>query len=226
MYVYCDFDGTISLNDVTDQVLERFAAKEWIRLEQDWEAGLITSAECMRSQIGLLDVSISDLNAFLDSLEIDPDFAAFAAFCASEDLKLTIVSDGVDWFIRRVLSAHGLGHLHVQANRLTVVANGDALQYRLDTPFARPECAAGSGVCKCALIHPTAHHFYVGDGRSDFCVSQIADRVFAKKKLAAYCTENAIPFTPYTTFREVQTAIEVLLQPRPARIPRLLAKTA
>lgn len=226
MHVYCDFDGTISLNDVTDRVLEQFAAPEWQHLEQDWEEGRITSAQCMRAQVRLLDVSLSDLNTFLDSLEIDPDFATFAAFCSANTLKISIVSDGVDWFIRRVLQRHGLGHLEILSNRLTVLAKGDRFKYRLETPFAQKDCSAGSGVCKCALIHPTERHIYVGDGRSDFCVSHMADRVFAKSKLAAYCTENTIPFTPYHSFRDVQAALEALLKQRPARLAAALAKTA
>src|SRR4051812_17596784 len=45
--VLCDFDGTISLRDVTDSLLERFGRPGWRELEQAWERGEIGSRECM-----------------------------------------------------------------------------------------------------------------------------------------------------------------------------------
>ncbi len=37
--ILCDFDGTISLEDTTDVLLERFGMSGWQALEQDWLAG-------------------------------------------------------------------------------------------------------------------------------------------------------------------------------------------
>lgn len=42
-HILCDFDGTISLNDTTDHLLETFALDGWQAIEQQWEQGLIGS---------------------------------------------------------------------------------------------------------------------------------------------------------------------------------------
>ena len=34
--VFVDFDGTISLEDTTDVILERFADPEWRKVEAEW----------------------------------------------------------------------------------------------------------------------------------------------------------------------------------------------
>ncbi|HTD28681.1 MAG TPA: phosphatase, partial [Xanthomonadaceae bacterium] len=53
--ILCDFDGTISVEDVTDSLLERHAHPDWMRLERRWKAGKIGSHDCMAGQIGLID---------------------------------------------------------------------------------------------------------------------------------------------------------------------------
>ncbi len=37
--ILCDFDGTISVEDMIDSLLDRFGAAGWEVLEQDWRAG-------------------------------------------------------------------------------------------------------------------------------------------------------------------------------------------
>src|SRR6185437_12005677 len=72
--ILCDFDGTISLEDTTDVLLESFGMEGWHQLEDDWEAGKIGSRECMGSQIGLLNVSSTELYERLAQMKIDSHF--------------------------------------------------------------------------------------------------------------------------------------------------------
>jgi 2,3-diketo-5-methylthio-1-phosphopentane phosphatase len=212
MHAYCDFDGTIATIDVTDAVLGQFAAPEWRDIEQAWETGRIDARQCMSAQITLIQAAMNQIDEFLDTVEIDPEFPEFVRWCTRNAIPVTIVSDGVDHFIHRVLSRHGLGHLDIIANRLCVEKNGTGFHYRLEAPFMQSACQARSGVCKCAVVASNSPHIYVGDGRSDFCVSAHADLLFAKHKLATHCTGNSIPFVSYTTFKDVQTKAAAKLQ--------------
>ncbi len=205
MQVFCDFDGTISIKDTADEILSRFAAPEWETIEAEWQCGLIGSAECMRRQISLIDASRQELDAALDSLEIDPAFPAFVRFCESIGAPLTVVSDGVDYFIQRILKRNRLEHLPVIANRLAI--EGERT-YTLSSPYASHICASAAGVCKCRQISMGAGmRIFVGDGRSDFCAAGGADLLFAKSSLAARCAQKSIPYTPYQNFADVQSAL-------------------
>jgi 2,3-diketo-5-methylthio-1-phosphopentane phosphatase len=228
MQVFCDFDGTISKEDVTDLVLDRFARPEWREIEDQWTNGRITAAQCMRRQIQLLQAKHEDIDAFLDTIEIDSAFGAFKAFCEENGLSLTIVSDGVDHFIRRVLARHGLEDIQIIANKLISRPHACTMpDFDLGFPFKSAACAAGAGVCKCAQVRPSGNHIYIGDGRSDFCVSHEAQLVFAKAKLADYCRANCLPFIPYSGFAEIQASVAAILS-SPSRQPVALpvAKTA
>lgn len=203
-----DFDGTVARGDVTDAVLERFAAPEWEGIEAQWVAGEIDAATCMRRQIALIEAPMTALETFLDSQELDPSFPKFAAWCCDARVPLAIVSDGVEDFARRILGRHGLEQLPLYANRLKF----DSGRYALAHPWRQRACCAGSGVCKCAIAaggDPESRPIlaYVGDGRSDRCVAAQADLVFAKDGLAAHCLERGIPHLPWASFDDVRRAL-------------------
>jgi 2,3-diketo-5-methylthio-1-phosphopentane phosphatase len=217
MLVFCDFDGTVSTVDTTDRVLSRLASPAWEALEADWIAGRLDAAACMRAQIALVEGDDAELDRVLDEIGLDPGFTAFAAWCAAAGVPLTIVSDGVDHFIRRILARHGLGDLPVVANRLA----GQAGARRLEQPYRRVGCAAGSGVCKCAVAKggdgSDPLMVYIGDGRSDFCVSQRAGMLFAKGALADYAAARGQSHHVYETFNDITATLAMRLEaPRAA----------
>ena len=201
MHIYSDFDGTIARCDVTDLVLQTFAPPEWEAIEAEWQKGAIDAATCMRRQIRLIDASRDALDELLAGVEIDPGFPEFVEWCRSHRVPLTVVSDGVDYFIEQILRHHGYGDLPVFANRLVPAGEG----WSLEQPWLSRACAARSGVCKCDVTAATPRMgVYIGDGRSDECVSATADLLFAKDKLATYCAQENIPFTSFTTFHDVR----------------------
>lgn len=205
MHVFCDFDGTIARCDVTDLVLQEFAAPAWRDIERDWIEGAIDAAACMRRQIALIDATFPQLDALLETVEIDPGFASFATWCAGRGMPLTVVSDGVDYFIRQVLARHDLAHLPVFANQLERRPGGG---FDLQQPWRADSCAAGSGVCKCAVT-ARAHALviYVGDGRSDYCPARRANVLFAKDSLAVFCAQNRLSHRTYAGFDDVRDAL-------------------
>lgn len=216
MQVFCDFDGTISVVDTTDRVLNELAAPQWEALEADWLAGRIDAATCMRGQIALIEGSDAELDAVLDAVDLDPGFPAFAAWCLDHDVPLTIVSDGVDYFIRRILARHGLEDLPIVSNRLA----GEAGARALKQPYRREGCAAGSGVCKCEVAaaghRPSTTMVYIGDGRSDFCVSHRADILFAKDALADYAAQRGEAHHTFDTFHDITAVLAPLIAARRA----------
>ena len=146
--VLCDFDGTIALDDVVDLLLERYGLAGWESLEQRWRDGHIGSLECMRGQVELLDMGLEELDACVDSVAIDPAFHGFVTQARALAMPIRIVSDGLDYPIRRILARHGLADLPVVANEM--VRADVPRRWQLNAPFAATGCR--SGTCKCAQI--------------------------------------------------------------------------
>ncbi|GHU18652.1 2,3-diketo-5-methylthio-1-phosphopentane phosphatase [Betaproteobacteria bacterium] len=215
MKIVCDFDGTITPYDVTDAVLAAFAPPIWEDIEQEWLSGRISAHQCMERQIALLDVPQSRLDAFLDDIPITPGFREFVGFCQSHALDMRIISDGLDYAIRRILSRHGLT-VPVIANRLTMPSPS---RYRLEFPYGAENCP--SGVCKCRVAQadePGTSIVLIGDSVSDFCLAGRAALVLAKrgKKLQEHCETHAFPYRLYDDFFDVREILSNPACPLPA----------
>ncbi|MBI3440252.1 MAG: MtnX-like HAD-IB family phosphatase [Proteobacteria bacterium] len=216
MHIFCDFDGTITTRDSTDFVMERLAAPGWLQIEEQWQRGEIGSAECMRRQVALIRATKQELDQTLDEVQIDDGFSDFAAFCEASGTGMTIISDGVDYFIHHILGRHGLDKFPIIANRLTITPEH---VYQLASPWRSATCVSSAGVCKCSIVgKEQAHRMYVGDSRSDFCVASKPEMVFAKGKLADYCDKNDIPYAPYNNFHNVTDGLARLLQDVPVHM--------
>jgi len=211
MRIFCDFDGTISLNDTTDFVLSSLADPAWRDVEADWVAGRISAAECMRRQIAMINGTDAELDAVLDQVEIDPGFVEFVAWADANAISVTILSDGVDYFISRLLARIGLSRLPVVANRLA----GEPGRRELDQPWVRYGCAGGTGVCKCvaagAVPFRSEDIVFIGDGTSDFCVSRRVDILFAKDRLATYAKARGRRFHPFDSFTDITMILAALV---------------
>jgi 2,3-diketo-5-methylthio-1-phosphopentane phosphatase len=196
--VFVDFDGTISVGDTTDLILERFADPSWLAVEADWVAGRIGSRECLARQVDLIRATPEALDAFAGASAIDRHFRGFVALCAMHGFPLTVVSAGLDRVATAMLARAGL-ELPIVANHLEWLGED---RWRLGFPHAREDCRASAGHCKCATVagEPGGLRVLVGDGRSDFCAAGAADLVIAKGALAIYCGNNRIPFEPFTDF--------------------------
>ena len=207
--VVCDFDGTISTVDVTDELLNAHADERWLDIEEQWKDGRIGSRECLSRQIELLNATPADVDRLADSITIDPHFKAFVEYCDAVGVPITIVSDGLDGVIERILFRHDLGHIPVFANAL--LATGRQA-HRLVSPYFDGNCHAGAGTCKCAVLEglrddlPGRKIMFVGDGRSDFCAARrMSDVVAAKSKLLTYMRSNGGPgAVPYESFADVK----------------------
>lgn len=222
MHIFCDFDGTISSSDATDQVLEKFAEGSWRAIEEEWNRGIIGSRECMQRQIALIRATLPELDTFLETISIDPGFLGLLNFCRRRALPLTIVSDGVDYFIKRILMKNQISGLPIIANVLNIDTKDGSNIFTLSSHYASNKCVSGSGVCKCKVVEKAQARIYIGDGRSDFCVADKVDIVFAKDRLADYCRDQEIPFICFDGFTDLLPKMRALLPVGSKAAPALL----
>ena len=211
--VICDFDGTVTVEDFIDRLLEQHADPAWREIEEEWKSGRIGSRECLARQIDMVRCSPSQFARLATDMEIDAGFSSFVALCRLHLLPLRIVSDGLDVAIRAILAQHDLDGLPIFANRLE---HRDGQRLRILFPQARDNCIAASGMCKCAQAEAAAggiaQTVLIGDGASDFCLARSADFVFAKGRLAAFCTAEKIPFASFNDFFDVSRLMIALMQ--------------
>jgi 2-hydroxy-3-keto-5-methylthiopentenyl-1-phosphate phosphatase len=205
--IFCDFDGTITEEDVVDKLLTLYADEFWKKIEKQWQQRKIGSEACLRMQLKCIEsIKESELLRFAFDIKIDPSFPKFLSFVRKRGIDFYIVSDGFDWLIRIILLNNGISNLPVFANRLKIKNREPVPSF----PFKVRECYMRSGMCKCSIInqHTEGRNVtYIGDGESDICAVRKADNVFAKNRLSDYCRLNAIDFIEFSSFDDITNAL-------------------
>ncbi len=203
--VFVDFDGTITQTDVGEHMFLQFGdadkANEIIRRWIDKE---ITSTE---SWVLLCD-TVKEFNQakfdeFLSGISIDPFFREFEKYCTENNIDLFVLSDGLDYYINRVLAQNGLSHLKVYSNSLGFDNDNNLVPF---FPYTDEECDQCANCKRNHILNNSSdedYTIYIGDGYSDTCPAQYTDFIFAKNSLLKYCEKERISYYPFNDFGNV-----------------------
>jgi 2-hydroxy-3-keto-5-methylthiopentenyl-1-phosphate phosphatase len=198
MLIVVDWDGTATTEDTLIEAMKVFG---------DWDLYLEASAALKRGEITLHEEIRRDATGItapleevqqwvVDNIELRPGFDEFA-----RKHRPMIVSSNFRQLIEPKLAAQGLD-LEVRANHVEWRPDG----WR--ATFTNPDvCGTCGEPCKRGDLDGAGHIVYVGDGYSDRCAAQAADRVFARRGLAQYLDEQGVPYEPFEDFYEIDRAL-------------------
>jgi 2-hydroxy-3-keto-5-methylthiopentenyl-1-phosphate phosphatase len=198
MTLILDWDGTVTVDDSLILALREFG---------DWQVYLDAAAALARGEITLheeirrdaesIRTPIGEVVAWLrEHLMLRPGFHELA-----DRYRPLIVSSNFRQLIEPILEREGVA-LEVRANNVewnpagwrATFRNGDA-------------CGTCGEPCKRADLPANGEVVYVGDGYSDRCAAQAADRIFARDGLALYLDEQGVAYEPFDDFHDVARAI-------------------
>jgi 2,3-diketo-5-methylthio-1-phosphopentane phosphatase len=210
LVVFCDFDGTFSVQDVGSTLARRHAGPRRPELWARFERGEITAWDYNLHVLDGLAVSRAEVDRFLAEVELDPGARDLVAWCAEREIPFRVLSDGFDHNLDRLQVLHGLRFAY-DANRLRF----DGGRWRIRPGHPNPSCSCGTGTCKRGRIEarraadPDAAIVHIGNGRvSDLCGALAADVTFAKDSLADELTRRREPFEAFETLRDVIPRLE------------------
>lgn len=207
---FCDFDGTITLRDTHDALMEAFVdAPTQARLHQRFRDGAANLWQLLDESLVATGVPMEEAVAhLLATVPVDPHFATFVAWCRSEGVPVAIVSAGLHEVIEAFLAREGLAGLPVVANRAIRRPGGFGL-----SPLT-PGCP--TGVDKAGVLRGAEalgwRPAFVGDGVSDRLAVPAAARCYAKWGLATWCARLGHAHLPIEGFAEVQADLALLLR--------------
>ena len=208
--VFVDFDGTISTRDVGYNLYHHFSNGRVEELIPEWKAGRLSTRDCLKLEVDMVSASPAEVDRFIDQFEIDPTCPGFAASLKAHEIPLIVASEGMEFYIKRLLARHELDSLPVSSN-IGHLENGGI---RMEFPHTVRRCP-GCGNCKAARISEYRQSIdsesrivFIGDGYSDACGAREADIVFAKKDLVQYCKDERISYTGFEDFHDVRRELE------------------
>jgi 2-hydroxy-3-keto-5-methylthiopentenyl-1-phosphate phosphatase len=197
MKLVVDWDGTATVNDSIWMFMERFGDQGlFARLE----AGLGTTVshrEVMERELATIKAPLAEVNAWLvEHVVLREGFAELV-----ERFDPLVLSMGFHETIEPILAREGI-EVELLANRLEETGDGWRVVWRDEA-----DCASCGDVCKRSGMPAGSPLVYVGDGYSDRCPAALADRVFARRELAAYLDAEGLPYEPFETFHDVAAAL-------------------
>jgi len=206
--VLCDFDGTVARDDVGNLLFSTFVPDgSSAAVIERWKRGEISSRECLETECAMAKVTRDALDIFVGERKLDPYFKDFHDFARRRGIEIVIMSDGLDYYIERILVRNGLGGIRFFANRLHFNGNGLQVEFPWYNQLECTDC----GCCKTHHLYRYRDRgfyiIYVGDGLSDRCPCETADLVFAKGDLLRHCRDKGIAHIEFRNFRDVEREV-------------------
>jgi 2-hydroxy-3-keto-5-methylthiopentenyl-1-phosphate phosphatase len=200
--VQCDFDGTVTEEDVSFFLLDAFAQGDWRRLLRDYREHRISVGEFNTRAFAMVKADRHTLlEALKGEVKVRAGFHKLVNYCLKKGFRLVIVSNGLDFYIRAVLKDLGLGNIEMHAAQASFHPEGMKVQYvgpdgeRLEDGFKEAYTQS--------FLKLGYRVIYVGNGDSDIAPAKYAHYVFATGDLLAYCRENNLKYKPFETFMDV-----------------------
>ena len=203
--IFLDFDGTITKNDVGEEIFKKFLDKTIVQIiVDDLLADKISARECWEKLCGAVSgINRKEFDDFIISQETEPTLHQFIEYCEKNKFEIIVLSDGFDYYIRKLLNRENLNHLKVYGNKLTIGQDGSLLP---SFPHYNAECRSSANCKKNHIIENSSEEdftVFIGDGNSDKDAIQYTDFIFAKDDLLKFCELNRITYFPFKDFNDV-----------------------
>lgn len=207
--VVCDFDGTITTEDTTWAMLKEFGPAGWERWEEEYHAGRITDQRAIIHQFATMRAPISELTRWaLERARIRPGARDFLRWCAARGIPVTVASNGVDFYIRPVLEAHGLMVPDLVCGHAAAAGAGIAVSYDHLWDQEYPDERDQKRLAVARLRARGLRVVYIGDGLPDYPAAVTADVIFARYHLLERCRAHGTPCHSYENFWDILAACQ------------------
>ncbi|MDZ8055276.1 MAG: HAD-IB family phosphatase [Aulosira sp. ZfuVER01] len=197
--VFCDFDGTITVEETFVAVLKKFAPELSAKLLPEMYARRITLRQGVRQILESIPASKYDeILEFTQIQPIRPGFVELLDFLEFQGVPLVVVSGGLrgmvetvlDNLVQRVHAIHAVD-VDTNSNYLKVCS-----QYEGGTEL----------IAKVEVMskYPAYQKIAIGDSLTDLNMALQASVVFARDRLAEYLDEHKKPYIRWDNFAQIR----------------------
>lgn len=225
--MWIDFDGTLVEPNVAIILVEEFARdgkRVAHEIDEELHAGKITLREAWERQVALLPGDRMEEMArwSVRNTPFRAGSAELLNLLRQHRVPTAIVSGGLDFYITPILKHAGID-LPVYSDVLTLTPPSELT---LSHPYGHATCRL-CGICKAQTVRNGAvdgrRAVFAGDGSTDKFAAEVADIVFARRRLKNYCEQSGIPHFPFEEFGPVTDRLRLWLEgseplPAPRRV--------
>lgn len=207
--IQCDFDGTITEEDVSFLLLDTFANGHWRQLLEEYRQGKISVGLLNRKAFAMVKADKQSLLEVMKGrVKVRAGFHELVAYCRREGFRFVIVSNGLDFYIDRILMDHGLQDIEVFAAQSRFLPEGLRVQYIgpegnvLDEGFKEAHVDS--------FLRNDYRIVYAGNGASDFPPARKCHHIFATGELLSVCKKEKVQYKAFDDLNEIIRGLELL----------------
>ena len=207
--VQSDFDGTITVEDVSFMILDAFADGDWRSLLKAYRESKISVNHFNAEAFGMVKADKPTLADFaINTMRIRDGFHKLIDSCKRMGFRFVIVSNGLDFYIKAILQDIGLDDIEVLAARTKFVS--DSLNVAYIGPDGNQMENGFKEAHTKSFLDNGYRVIYLGNGISDIPAARHAQHVFATGELRAYYDKTNTNYLPFTDLNDVALALEQL----------------
>lgn len=211
--VQIDFDGTVTLEDVSYLLLDTYADPSWRDILAEYSSGKIPVGMFNRRVFSLVKADRETMLTKVltsDRVKIRKGFCEFVGFCRERGFKTSVVSNGLEFYISAIMNNLGVDGVDIYAAENEFYPGGVKVRY-VGLDGQESEEGLKEAHVRCAK-EQGFDIIYIGNGESDIFPARIADRVFATEDLLIKCREEDLAYTEFNTFFDIIDAIKAVTE--------------
>ena len=212
--VQIDFDGTVTIDDVSFLLLDKFVGSAWREHLDEYTSGRIPVGAFNKRVFGMMKAGRKTMTDFVltsESVKIRPGFRELLEYCAKKNYKIAIVSNGLLFYIEAILKKLGVNDTKGME---IYAARNDFYHGGLKVAYIGPdgkELEAGFKEAYTEMLISKGYDvIYAGNGDSDIYPVRRAKHVFATDQLIKRCRKEKLECIPFNDFFEVIKGLEGL----------------
>lgn len=205
--VFCDFDGTITMQETFVVMIKEFTPELANKLLPEMYALRLTLREGVRQLMhSIPSKSYPEILEFMRHQQIRPGFIELLDFLDNEGIPLVVVSGGLLGMVKTILG--NLEKRIYAIHAFDVDTSGEYLQVRSNFEYGSELIAK----IKVMELYPTPRPIAIGDSLTDLNMAMAAKIVFARDRLAKYLDDRQKPYIMWQDFFDIKEKLAVKLK--------------
>jgi 2-hydroxy-3-keto-5-methylthiopentenyl-1-phosphate phosphatase len=209
--VQLDFDGTVTEEDVSFLLLDKYVGGKWRKHLEKYSSGDITVGAFNKKVFGMMQADRKTMTDFVlnnPRVKIRPGLKEFVDYCKAKGIEVVIVSNGLTFYIVALLEKLGIDGLEIHAAENGFFPGGVRVRYL--GPDGKEVDAGFKKTYTDYLCQKGYQVIYVGNGTSDIYPSREAKYICATADLLKRCQAEKLKCYPFNDFYDVIKVLENL----------------
>jgi 2-hydroxy-3-keto-5-methylthiopentenyl-1-phosphate phosphatase len=208
--IQCDFDGTLTVEDVSFLILDNFADGDWRSILEQYKTNRISVGRFNKLAFRMVKVDKPTLIRFIsEKAELRTGLKKLLDYCNSRDFRFTIVSNGMVFYIQTLLKNAGINDdIEIYAAQAEFNSNG------IEARYIGPDGHEIQNGFKEAYVKQFLKEGWrvisIGNGASDIPAAKLAHHTIATEPMLSLCREEGMNCLPFENLDDIIKGLETI----------------